>query len=75
MSDREKAFVLNGLRNHLRSEAVREGLDPDDADRHLVLAAKKLMIDPAILELVRHEQQEILEELEAMFGNGSIHGD
>lgn len=63
MTDREKAFVMNGVRNHLRGQFQSVGANPDHADRMLLAVAKRLMIEPAILELTRHEHQEFLEQI------------
>ena len=75
MTDREVAFVLNGIRYYGRAFNVFAGLDPDDADRRLIVAAKQMNIAVWLLEETRIEQQEIVEHILDLagtrFGNGA----
>lgn len=63
MTDREKAFVLNGLRNYGRTFNIRVGIDPDDVDRKLAVCAKALNISGSLLEETRLEQQQLVEQI------------
>ncbi len=60
MTDREKAFVMNGLRNHIRTIAGDGSTKLANTDEKLVYVAKRLKIPEALLEETRKEQQAFL---------------
>jgi hypothetical protein len=70
MTDREKAFAINGLRNYLRGEFKNVGVDPGQADTRLAYVAKRMLIEPALLEQIRREHQEFLEEVISISSQG-----
>jgi hypothetical protein len=57
MTDREKAFVLNGLRTHLNSFS-----SPQQFDEEISRRAALLGISKQTLEDCRREQQKFLED-------------
>jgi hypothetical protein len=75
MTDREKAFCINGLRNHLHREFASFRVDPSEADRRLMYVAKRMRIKPELLDLTRREHQEFLEAvidmIDASFRDGN----
>jgi hypothetical protein len=63
MTDREKAFVMNGLRNHLRACALLDGMEEDRDDYKLARIQIRLGIPHAVLEETRREQQALLAQM------------
>jgi hypothetical protein len=60
MTDREKAFVMNGLRNHILV-LYGEGSPALQATHEkLVIVAKRLQVPPELLEETRLEGQKFL---------------
>lgn len=66
MTDREKAFCLNGTRNFLRGFYEQCGINPALADVQLRRAAREMKIHDELLESTRREQQAFLKELMEM---------
>lgn len=63
MTDREKAFCINGARNYLRGFYEQCGLNPDLADIQLRRAAREMKIYDGLLDETRKEHQAFLAQL------------
>jgi hypothetical protein len=75
MTDREKAFVMNGLRNHIRVLNGEGSPALQATDEKLVIVAKRLKVPPELLEETRLEGQMFLALVLTMGGVEVIHGD
>jgi hypothetical protein len=75
MTDREKAFVLNGMRNYMKGASVNLGFDSDSVDPWLWRAAKLLGVNPELLEETRADQQRFVEEVQALSNLKITYGD
>ena len=60
MTDREKAFVMNGLRNHIRLETSGNPDAQARTDERLIGVAERLGMARDLLEETRLEQQMFL---------------
>jgi len=61
LTEREKGFVLNGIRSYLRLAQIDAGQSPDQADEYVDGLAEMLEISPQVMRTTDGERQHLLE--------------